>query len=105
MGDSEPHLSSMDIAETTQDQARVIRKRGGDPTNFDEIRHQDDLDDLAMVFWSRHEMASPPEINPGDMMVSRLHRDITKRLLSVREIERIKSQQQQRMFSRKEQMV
>jgi hypothetical protein len=88
-----------------QDQASVVRKRGVDQTDLDELLHQDDLDDLQGMFWNRHKMMFPPEINPGDMLVSRLHREVTKRLLSVREVERVKSQQQQRMSSRKKQRV
>ena len=87
------------------DQAGVVRKRGVDQTDLDELLHQDDLDDLVQVFWNRYKMVFPPEINPGDVLVSRLHREITKRILSVREVERVKSQQQQRMSSRKKQKV
>eukprot|EP00972_Heterocapsa_arctica_P068181 10068413-Heterocapsa_arctica.AAC.1 len=46
-------------------------------------------------------MTWPPEVAPGDLIVSRHSREIGKRLLSVRDVLKVRSQAQQQRATRK----
>ena len=65
-----------------KDEAELVKK-GLDESDLDKLLEQPVLDDLAARFWSRYKMAYPPEIAPSDLMISRISRELDKRLSSV----------------------
>lgn len=63
-----------------------LKRKGDDSPDFDALLPQPRLDGLQESFWNRYHMAFPPEIAPCDALVSRLAREIEKRMLTVRDI-------------------
>ena len=79
----------------SQTESEVIKRKGMDDTDLDAILPQPELDSLADRFWSRYHVTYPPEVNPSDLVLSRLSREISKRMLSVRDVWKIKTQSHQ----------
>ena len=50
--------------------------------------------------WGRYKTIWPPEVAPSDLLLSRLVRELGKRLLSVKEVLKVKTQAQQQRMSR-----
>ena len=86
---------------TARDQDSAIRKRGMDEADMDKLLDQPSLDDIEARHWARYKMTWPPEVAPADLAVSRITREIDKRLLSVREVLKVRSQSQQQKSTRK----
>ena len=66
-----------------RDEDEVIKKRGQDESDLDQLLSQPLLEDLEARFWARYHMSYPPEVAPADVVVSRACRELEKRLLSV----------------------
>ena len=78
-----------------RDQDEIIQRRGADESDLDQLLAQPVLDDLEARFWSRYHMSYPPDVAPADLVVSRACRELDKRLLSVRDVLKVKTQAQQ----------
>ena len=62
-----------------------VRKRkalAGD--DLDDPIPQEDLDQLCSSSWRRHRCRSPPGVEPADSLISRLYKEMTKRVLQVK---------------------
>ena len=68
-----------------------LAKKSADCDDLDKLLDQPVLEDLRTQVWKRYKSAWPPEITPGDGLISRVFREIAARLLSVREVWRVKS--------------
>ena len=64
----------------------VIKKRDGEADDLDKLLPQGDLDDLHELFWNRHRLTYEPDDETADGLISRLHREIYRRLLTVRDV-------------------
>ena len=64
----------------------VIKKRDGEADDLDKLLPQGDLDDLHELFWNRHRLTYEPDDEPANGLMSRLHREIYRRLLTVRDV-------------------
>ena len=78
-----------------RDQDEVIQRRGADEADLDQLLAQPVLDDLEARFWARYHMSYPPDVAPADLVVSRACRELEKRLLSVRDVLKVRTQSQQ----------
>ncbi len=78
-----------------------IKKRGESAVDLDELLPDRDLTDLSRAFWYRYKQTFPPTIDPSDLVVSRLVREIRKRLLSVRDLAWVKPMSHQLTSARK----
>ncbi len=63
-----------------------IKKRGAEAVDLDQLLPEPELDGIRKKFWGRHKFAYPPHLEPSDAVVSRLQREIQKRMLTVRDI-------------------
>ncbi len=62
------------------------KKRSSEAVDMDQILDDDELAALRNQFWMRYKLKFPPHIEPADIVVSRLVREVRKRLLTVREV-------------------
>ncbi len=67
------------------------KKRGAEAVDLDALLTEPELNDIRKQFWARHKMPFPPHMEPSDAMVSRLQREIQKRMLTVRDIAWVRS--------------
>ena len=68
-------------------QAQAAGKRDIDADgDLDRVLDQKQLDSLDDVFWARMKATFPPAVEPSDFLKSRLHREVSRRLLSVRDV-------------------
>ena len=91
------HLSLKGAA----DAAEILKKKGMDDSDLDQLLPKHDLDDLTEMHYNRYHMTWPSTIAPSDLLVSRISREIEKRLLSVKEVAKVKTQAQMIRQSRK----
>ncbi len=68
-----------------------VKKRGSVAVDLDELLPQPELDSMRNMFWARHKIPYPPHMEPSDAVVSRLQRELSKRMLTVRDISWVKS--------------
>ena len=59
------------------------------------------MDSLQTTMWKRYRNAWPPEVQPGDQLISRIFREVSARLLSVREVWKVKCLADQLRSSRR----
>ena len=89
--------------------AETIRKRKhqafGDSDELDVMLPQQTLDGLAAKFWARYHVIFTAALSPADALVSRLHREMVLRLLSVRDVWAVKTLHHQLRSSRKKRKV
>ena len=82
-----------------------VKRRGIDEADMDTMLPQTELDDMSKKHYVRYEMTWPPEVAPGDMLVSRISKELTKRLLGVADVWKIKTQAMQLKATRKKTKV
>ncbi len=82
-------------------EAVEVKKKGAVAVDLDELLPEADLRDIAKSFWARYRTTFPPTIEPSDLVVSRLGREIKKRLISVRDIAWVKTMAHQLTTSSK----
>ena len=51
--------------------------------DLDDPLADSDLSDLKTTFWRRYKQVFPPEVHPADVLISRVARECTKRMLMV----------------------
>ena len=84
-----------------EEEVASIKRRGLDETDLDTLLAQPVLDDIAARHWARYKQTWPPELAPADLLVSRISREISKRMLSVKEVFKVRTQAHQLRASRK----
>ena len=62
------------------------KKRGAEADDLDDMLPQPDLDNLKDAFWLRYKESYEPEEEPSDTLVSRLFRELLRRLLTTRDV-------------------
>ena len=67
------------------------KRKGQDASDLDALLDQTALDQMAATFHGRYHMTYPPDIEPADLLVSRLTRELDKRLLSLREVWKVRT--------------
>ena len=72
-----------------------MKRKGADEQDLDTMLSQQELDSLDAKFFQRYKMTWPPEFAPGDLLVSRISKELSKRLLSVREVFKVRNQAMQ----------
>ena len=70
-------------------------------SDLDTMLRETELRDTKQQFWRRYKMRFPPEIHPADTMISRVAREMQKRMLCVYNIWRVKTLQFQLTTSQK----
>ena len=88
-----------------QAQAEVTKKRGAEAEDYDALLPQPDLDDLVRMFWQRYHLRFAPSVEPSDLLISRLSKELDKRLLTVRNIWQIRTMTHQLRTDRKRQKI
>ena len=66
--------------------AESSRRRDAEAEDLHKLLPQPELDNLHDIFWVRHRLTFDPDEEPADALVSRLSREITRRLLTVRDV-------------------
>ena len=82
------------LRDATDDQDKLKRKRLDD-VDLDSLLQQPVLDSLQDQFWVRYHLSLPPYLAPSDSLISRLSKELEKRVLSVRDVFKTKTQEQQ----------
>jgi hypothetical protein len=85
----------------TRDDDDIIKKNGLEVADLDELLAQPVLDNLISIHYARYKMSWPPEVMPSDTTVSRMVRELDKRMLSVRDALKVRTQIQQQRGIRK----
>ncbi len=105
--DADKHVAKIGVEDSVRQGARLkrawqavktaaaveveIKKRGSEAVDLDDLLTQPELESIKVQFWARHKLPFPPHMEPSDAVVSRLQREIKKRLLTVRDISWVKS--------------
>ena len=84
-----------------RDNDEAIIRSGNDTMDMDDILAISVLDDIEARHWARYKMTWPPDIAPGDTVISRIVRELEKRTLSVREVLKTRTQAHQQRAVRK----
>jgi hypothetical protein len=84
-------------------QADIVKKRGSEAGDYDALLPQPDLDDLVSQFWSRHHLRHAPAVEPSDLLISRLSKEMGKRLLTIRSVWQTSTMNHQLRTDRKRQ--
>ncbi len=74
----------------TQGEAAKIKAKGEEAVEFEKPLGSDVLIRMADVFWDRYHVSPPMEKMPGDMLISRLAKELEKRFLHVTDLMKIK---------------
>ena len=85
--------------------ADLIKARGLDTDDMDSLLPTVQMESLNKAFWGRYKMSYPPHVEPSETLVSRLSREMDKRVLSVRAISKVHSKDQQIRSVRKMQNI
>ena len=76
-------------AGTLQERCRNAPRSHGLIQRLAGLLSQPELDDISKRLWSRYKISFPPEVEPADTVISRVSREISERLLSLRELSKI----------------
>ena len=79
----------------------ATKRKGSESDELDKLLPQTDLDDMQSCFWKRYKVTYPAEMLPADALTSRVAREMTLRLLSVREVWKTKCLSHQLQSTRK----
>ena len=82
------------LRDATEAQEALKRKRVDD-TDLDALLQQQVLDTLQDQFHARYHLTLPPHLAPADALVSRLAKELEKRVLSVRDVWKSRNQEHQ----------
>jgi hypothetical protein len=69
-----------------------LRKKRVDSDDLDPLLAQGDLDTIQDRVWARYHQVWAPDQAPADVLVSRVVRELEKRLLSVRDVWKVRNQ-------------
>jgi len=79
----------------------VLKRKRSDDVDLDELLTQSELETLADMFWCRYRVKLPPALAPCDALVSRVSKELSKRLLTLRDVWKTRSLSQQQRSSHK----
>jgi len=79
----------------------VLKRKRSDDVDLDELLTQTELETLADAFWNRYRVKLPPALAPCDALVSRVSKELSKRLLTLRDVWKTRSLSQQQRSSHK----
>ena len=85
--------------QSEQDRSRISA------SDLDALLGDSELRDLKSAFWRRYKLRFPPEVHPADATISRVTRELTKRMLCVYNIWRVKSLQFQQATTQKKRKI
>ena len=74
----------------TQKQAADIKAKGEEAVDFDKPLGSEKLKKMHEAFWNRHRLTTPVTKMPGDLLISRLWKELGKRFLHQTDLLRIK---------------
>ena len=74
--------------------AEKVKARGRDDVDLDAMLPQQDLDDLHDKFYARYRLQFPAHVMPSEAVVSRLSKEVDKRLLTLRDVWKVRTQAQ-----------
>ncbi len=80
-----------------QSTAEVQRQRGDDDPDLDRLLGREDLDDINKMFYRRYHIHFGASEMPSDAVVSRISRELDRRLLTLRDVWRVTVLAQQQM--------
>ena len=66
--------------------SEVQKRRGAEAEDLDDMLGREALDNIKDAFWLRYKESYEPEEEPSDALVSRLHRELCRRLLTIRDV-------------------
>ena len=69
-----------------------LKRKVADENDLDVLLPQPNLDSIADIFWDRYKIAYTPDVEPSDLLISRIVKEIEKRLLSLRDVWKVKTQ-------------
>ena len=75
------------------------------PPDLDDLLEDTTLREVKQRFWKRHKLTHPPEIAPGDQLVSRCFRELDKGMLTVYNLWTVKDLMHQISHVRKRKQV
>ena len=90
---------SLYFKQSEQDRSRISA------SDLDALLSDSELRDLKSAFWRRYKLRFPPEVHPADATISRVTRELTKRMLCVYNIWRVKSLQFQQATTQKKRKI
>ena len=85
----------------TKEEQEAVKRKGVDETDLDILLPQPELDTIAARHWARYKLTWPPDIQPSDLLISRVTKEVEKRVLSVRDVTKVKTVAQMQRASRK----
>ena len=88
-----------------EDAAILQKKRGSESTDLDELLDSTTLQDQRELFYARYKVKYPAWIEPSDFLVSRIYKELSKRLLQVHSVWKTKSLGYQMKAERKRQRL
>ena len=90
---------SLYFKQSEQDRSRISA------SDLDALLGDSELRDLKSALWRRYKLRFPPEVHPADSTISRVTRELTKRMLCVYNIWRVKSLQFQQATAQKKRKI
>jgi len=90
----EPWISKINLGEDKNIQAARLRRAWASVRLFfQQAVPEGELRDAKLLFWRRYKLRFPPELHPSDSTVSRVAREMEKRMLCVYNLWKVKSLQ------------
>ena len=68
------------------EKAITVSKQEDQPEDLDKLLPTRELEDMNDMFWAKHRLTFEPDDEPSDGLVSRVAREICKRLLTSRDV-------------------
>ena len=83
------------------EESETLKRKSLDDVAMDEMLPQRELDDMGIKHYARYKMSWPPEVMPSDQIISRVTKEMDKRLLGVVNVWKVKTQSMQQRTVRK----
>ena len=68
-----------------------LKRKVADENDLDVLLPQPNVDSIADIFWDRYKIAYTPDVEPSDLLISRIVKEIEKRLLSLCDVWKVKT--------------
>ena len=79
----------------------ALKVKGIQENDLDALLSQPELESLEDFFWRRYKLRLPAWVRPGDVLISRVSREMSKRILSIADVWKTKTLLQQKKAVRK----
>ena len=89
-----------DLKKSAEDKEGIKRKGMDDP-ELETLLPQEELEDMCKMHFKRYKMVWPPEVMPSDQAISRATTELTKRMLGMTSVWKVKTQAMQLKATRK----